>query len=144
MRLCIEIEGESETRAQLPPLPGDGADLVAFMSFAVARGFGAQHPLIALADRLHDSFGVRLGPLTTFYEADIDDREDEEKLELAWQDVGPLEGSLDAITAVLESDQLSQALLKRAGAAKLREQVAALANSLRAHGGDQVRLSYSL
>src|SRR5690606_38334283 len=64
VRLTMEIEGEQAPAT----LPGDGRDLVAFMSFAVVRGFGAQHPLIALADRLHANHGVRLGPLTTFYD----------------------------------------------------------------------------
>ena len=47
MQLWLEVEG-IPARFELP---GGGSALVAFMSFAVSRGFGATHPLIALADR---------------------------------------------------------------------------------------------
>ena len=142
MRLTAEIEG----RGPLPPLPSEGADLVAFMSFAVSRGFGAQHPFIALADRLHDTFGVKMGPLTTFYEADIEDGEDREKLELAWQEPGPLLRSVRQMVEILESDQMAQALAKRAGATGLAAQAGALVAGLAAAEEAQarVRLSYSL
>ena len=142
MRLTAEIEGHGP----LDALPRDGADLVAFMSFAVARGFGAQHPFIALADRLHDTFGVKLGPLTTFYEADVEDGEDREKLELAWQEPAPLLRSVERMIEILESDQVSQALTRRAGAEGLCEQAAALAAGLAGAEATQarVRLSYSL
>ncbi len=43
----LEVEGVGAMNA----LPNDGAGLCAFVSFAVSRGFGATHPLIALADR---------------------------------------------------------------------------------------------
>ena len=58
MQLHVEVEGN----AAMPlAIPGGGAEFVAFISFANSRGFGAQHPYIALADRLHDAFGVSLG-----------------------------------------------------------------------------------
>lgn len=144
MQLALEIEG---TGVQ-PPLPGDGSALVAFMSFAVVRGFGAQHPYIALADRLHEEHGVRLGPLTTFYEGRVEDAEDEEKLEMAWQPAGELRESLEAIGVALESgDPQVCGLLKRAGAEQeLPEQVRALAEAIEpaAEEGRRVRLSYTL
>jgi hypothetical protein len=100
VQLFLEIEGGPGSVT----LPGGGAALVAFMSFAVSRGFGATHPLIALADRLHDAHHVRLGPLTTFYDAAAEDAEDREKLELAWQPAGPPRESLDALIAAVEGD----------------------------------------
>ncbi len=72
VQLWLDIE---DTASRLE-LPDGGQALVAFMSFAVSRGFGATHPLIALADRLHDEHRVRLGALTTFYEAEPEDSED--------------------------------------------------------------------
>jgi hypothetical protein len=142
VRLTLELEREG---AQ-PPLPGDGAALVALMSFAVSRGFGATHPLIALADRLHDTHHVRMGPLTTFYEAQADDAEDRAKLELAWQSPTELRQSLESIVKVLETDDLSIALARRAGAEGLREQAAALIPYLREAEveGVRVRLVYEL
>ena len=76
VQLWLDIEG----RPGRFELPGGGSALVAFMSFAVSRGFGATHPLIALADRLHDEHRVRLGALTTFYEAEPEDSEDRENI----------------------------------------------------------------
>ena len=142
MKLTLEIEGEG---AQ-DPLPGGGADLVAFMSFALARGLGAQHPLIALAELLHGSHHVRLGPLTTFYEEAAADAEDLEKLERAWQDPGPLRESLEGLALALETDEQAQSLAGRAAAGGLAGQARALVAPLRAAGaaGKRVRLVYAL
>lgn len=138
----MEIEGEA-----LPVLlPGEGADLVAFMSFAVVRGFGAQHPLIALADRLHAAHGVKMGPLTTFYDGSVEDEEDAEKLELAWQASAPLHEALARTAQALETDAVAATLARRAGAPGLLDQVYALLGPLeRAEArGARVRLVYTL
>jgi hypothetical protein len=119
--------------------------LVALMSFAVARGFGSQHPLIALADLAHDAHRVSLGPLTTFYDATTDDAEDVEKLELAWQPAGPLAASLASLADVLAVDPVARALRARAGACTLPSEVAWLRQLLAPLAdGTPVRLSYTL
>ncbi len=140
MTLDVEHEGLQ------PPLPGDGAALIALMSFAVSRGFGATHPLLALADRLHDIHHVRLGPLTTFYEGEISDSEDAEKLELAWQDPAHLRGSVEALVAALAADEQARTFARRGGAEGLSEQAAALIPQLLAAEakGARVRLVYEL
>ncbi len=86
-------------------LPGGGNDLAAFLSFASMRGFGANHPLIALADRLHDTYRVPMGPLSMFYEAEPDDAEDREKLALAWQDAADLAAALSRLLAASGGEQ---------------------------------------
>jgi hypothetical protein len=138
----LEVEGEGAAA----DLPGDGAALIALMSFAVVRGFGAQHPLIALADRLHDTHRVRLGPLTTFYDAQVEDAEDVEKLELAWQEASALRQSLEGLLNVLETDATAQALVRRADADDLRLQAAALVPAVEGAeaSGKRVRLVYAL
>ena len=144
MRLVLEVEGHGEGSAT--ELPGDGAALIAFMSFAVVRGFGAMHPLVALADRLAEHHRVKLGPLTTFYERTPDDTEDLEKLEMAWQDPVPLRDALGALDAALARDPEAHAYLERAGAVDLPVQ----AEALRIHvdaaaaAGRRVRLVYDL
>ena len=141
MRLTVEVEGEGATGA----LPGDGAALVAFMSFAAVRGFGARHPLIALSERVAD-LGVRLGPLTTFYERDAEDSEDEVNLERAWQDAGPLAASLEALAAALAGDERAAVFVRRAGAESLAGEAAALGD-IAARAGRakrRVRLTYEL
>ncbi|MEO8541861.1 MAG: hypothetical protein ABI577_19130 [bacterium] len=116
------------------------------MSFAVSRGFGATHPLIALADRLHDVHGVRLGALTTFYEAEPEDSEDREKLDMAWQEPSTLRVELSAIEAAFASDALCATLARRGQATDLLQQAAALAGLLDTEvpAGSRVRLVYAL
>lgn len=142
MRLTIEVEGSGPGE----PLPDDGAALIAFMSFAVSRGFGATHPLLALADRLHDEHHVRLGPLTTFYEGHPEDGEDREKLEMAWQEAGPLRESLETLAAALEADEQAQLFARRGSAAGLPVQARAASTQIAEAGraGRRVRLVYEL
>lgn len=142
MEMTVAIEGENRERN----LPGGGTELAAFCSFAVVRGFGAQHPLIALADRLHGEHGVRMGTLTTFYDATIEDSEDVEKLEMAWQAPGELAEALEAMDTALRNDGMCGVLLKRAGAEALTEQVGdALALAREAdQQGRRIRMSYTL
>jgi hypothetical protein len=140
----VELEG-----LPVPPsLPGDGAALVAFMSFAAMRGFGAEHPYIALADRLAEHHRVRMGPLTTFYESRVDDREDAEKLEMAWQPAAGLAESLESLASALANDDEElRALLERAQVAgELGPQVAALREAIgpAVASSARVRLSYAL
>jgi hypothetical protein len=142
VRLTIEVEGSGPC----PALPDDGAALIAFMSFAVSRGFGATHPLLALADRLHDEHHVRLGPLTTFYEGDPEDSEDREKLEMAWQDAAPLRESLDALATALESDEQVALFARRGNAEGLAAQARAASDEVAEaeRAGRRVRLVYAL
>ncbi len=142
VRLVMQIEGEPEP---VNP-PGDGRDLVAFMSFAAMRGFGAQHALIALADRLQAERGVRLGPLTTFYDATVEDIEDAEKIEQAWQPAGPLRAGLGKVAEAMDADVQAQALARRGGAEGIGDQARALLPSLdgAAAAGRRVRLVYEL
>ncbi len=138
----LEVEGVGAADA----LPNDGAGLCAFVSFAVSRGFGATHPLIALADRLHDQHHVRMGPLTTFYDGEIEDSEDREKLELAWQGASPLGESLDAVVTALASDEQCQTLARRGGAEDLGDEAEALRGqvAMANEAGQRVRMVYAL
>jgi hypothetical protein len=143
MQLTVEIEGEGPRG----PLPGDGADLVALMSFAVVRGFGAEHPYMEIIDRLHLDYDMRLGPITTFYEGTVEDEEDAAKFELAWQDAGRLRESLEAMERGLSAgDTALDALIAEVRGEGLREQVAAVrAIAAEAEAlGKKIRLSYVL
>jgi hypothetical protein len=141
----MRIHLEDDTGQELGSVPGDGADLVAFMSFAVVRGFGAQHPYVALSERLAAN-GVKLGPLTTFYEREPEDAEDKAKLELAWQDAAPLAESLRGAVSLLASDEQCRALVARAEGDALSAQVEALLPFLdiSCKRGAKVRLTYDL
>jgi hypothetical protein len=142
MRLVLEIQGLGVQ----PEIAGGGAALVALMSFALARGFGATHPLIALADRLHGVHGIPMGPLTTFYEADIEDAEDVAKFEMAWQDPGPLAQALTSIATAIRNDPETRSLAEQAGAEALPaqcEEVVGLLGRADANRA-KVRLGYHL
>lgn len=142
MRLTVEVDDEGPAS----PLPGDGEALIAFMSFAVLRGFGAEHPLLALAERLEAEHGVRLGPLTVFYEGSVEDAEDEEKLAMAWQEAGPLaETAAEMATAIAASERCAT-LVTMAGAQGLGDQARELGllASRAADRGRRIRLSYAL
>lgn len=139
MRLTIEAEGAP---APFVP-PGEGAALVAFISFAAMRGFGAVHPLIVLAEQLQDR-GVRMGPLTTFYDEVAEDAEDREKLELAWQDREGLAEALGALAGALEADPGAAAVARRGGAEGLAGQARAAASFLRSAPGRRARMVYRL
>jgi hypothetical protein len=140
MRLAIEIEGQPERLA----LPDEGAALVAFLSFAVSRGFGAVHPAIALADQLSETRRIAWGPLTTFYEREPEDAEDREKLDLAWQPAGPLACAFRDLEAGL-AGEAAALYLRRAGLDGLAEQAAAAAAALATVPPTQrVRLVYDL
>ncbi len=141
MRLAVEIEGEGEADA----LPGGGAALVAFMSFAEVRGFGARHPLIALAERAA-ALGVRLGPLAAFYEREAADAEDEAMLARAWQDAAPLAATLTALGEALRGDDFARTLTRRADAETLPDEADALRALAEraARANRRVRLTYEL
>lgn len=142
VQLWLEVEG-SPDRADLP---GGGAALVAFLSFAVSRGFGATHPLIALADRLHDEHHVRMGPLTTFYEAEAEDAEDREKLAMAWQDAAPLQEELRKIVSAFADDPQCAVFARRGEAPSIPGEADALAELLEGPraSGARVRMVYAL
>jgi hypothetical protein len=143
MPMRLVCESESTRRVFVPP--GGGEALVAFMSFAVMRGFGAAHPLIALADRLHDVHGLRLGPLTTFYDARVEDSEDAEKRDMTWQDAGELAAVLRALAGAIDADAQCEALMRRGGAESLPCQARALLTHLEGEPpGTRVRLGYEL
>ena len=142
MQLWLEVEGNPSRQ----DLPGGGAALIAFMSFAVTRGFGATHPLIALADRLHDTHRVRMGPLTTFYEAEAEDAEDREKLDMAWQGPELLRDELLKLVSAFDSDPMCDTFARRASAETLPAEAAALASALEAPAASntRVRLVFAL
>lgn len=141
MRLTLEVDGAEP----VSDIPGEGAELVAIMSFAVVRGFGATHPLAVLADRLH-ALKVPLGPITTFYEREPEDAEDREKLERAWQDPAELALSLRAIARAMRDDEQAATLAHRGNVTAAAEEIDALLPHIdaAAAASHRVRLVYDL
>jgi hypothetical protein len=141
MRLCFESRDDPVVREA----PGGAPGLLAFISFAAMRGFGATHPLALLADRLHDAHRLALGPLTTFYDARVDDEDDTVRRDLSWQSASPLVEALNALADALAGDPQCAALAERGGIPALGTEARALATALVAVGpAAVVRLGYEL
>lgn len=145
MRLRVEIADEDGVRA-LPELPGGGAAFVAFLSFALARGLGGQHPLTALAEHLRREHRLSLGPFERFYEGVAEDEEDAALLERMWQPAAELREAVGGLAACLRSGDVGRVLAERGAAPALAEEAKALWELLEepANRGAQVRLSYEL
>lgn len=145
MRLRVEVEDGDVVR-ELPPLPNGGAALVAFMSFAVVRGLGGQHPLTALAEHLRQDHRAPLGPFEAFYEGRVEDEEDAALLERMWQPAVSLREALAGLLGCLRSGDLGRALAERGAAGGLAAEAEALYAALEspANAGARVRLSYEL
>lgn len=142
MELRIEVEGVED----VPPLPGNGAGLAAFCSFAVMRGFGAEHPLLALAERFDQQGGIRIGPFTRFYDASVADAEDAEKIELAWQQPESLRASAAAAARMLQEDPEAARLAAEGGTPRLGAELETLAGvaAQAAASGARIRMTYLL
>lgn len=137
---------DTDPPAPEPPRFGGTTDvLVYFLSFAFATRYGAQHDLSKLALLLRGQRKIKLEPLLTFADRNVDDPADARELERVWQDAAPLAATLDAVIEALESgderiDELTREtpdLLPR-----LRD-LAAVARDA-AKRGARIRLTFTL
>jgi hypothetical protein len=88
-----------------PDFTSDTADLVYFLSWAFATRYGANHEMSIAALILRGEFKIDLSPLLTFADRKVEDADDAETLEKAWQDAGPLAECCAKITAALASNE---------------------------------------
>ena len=96
-----------ETDAPTPcPIEFDGAAdvLAAFLSFAFATRYGAQHPLSALALHLRATYKIDMKPLTFFADRNAVDDADRADLDAAWQDAASLAETLRRVVEAMESE----------------------------------------
>jgi hypothetical protein len=123
----------------------DTADLVYFLSWAFATRFGANHEMSIAALVLRGEFKIDLSPLLTFADRAVEDPDDAEALERAWQDPEPLAECCEQIAKALASRE------RRLNA--LQEEYPALAASIEELGRlarwaaeheTRVRLSYEM
>jgi hypothetical protein len=86
--------------------------LVAFLSFAFAARYGAQHDLTKLAMLLRGERKIDLAPLLTFADRNVEVDADQRELDRVWQDAAPLADTIDAVIAAIEPpDRRIEALL---------------------------------
>jgi len=99
-----------------------------------------------MVERLARSLGVRLNPLTNFYERQPEDDIDEKNIELAWQDPSPLEVTLLNLARALDEDSEVKLLAKQGQVGNLKSEIATMLPLLSqaARDGRRVRLLYDL
>ena len=137
---------ETARDGQVRPLAftRDPAPLLGLMAFGVAEPFGSQHPLTILVRRLKREHGLDVAPLLSYYDRDVRDAEDREKLAAAWQDAAPLRACVAAVRAAIAADPEAPALL--AGFETIPDLLAELEalSETAARGGGRIRLSFTL
>jgi len=141
-----ELIVETEPAAPEPARFGGATDvLVYFLSFAFATRYGSQHDLSKLALLLRSQRKIKLEPLLTFADRNVEDAADARELERVWQEAAPLAETLDAVVEALEAgderiDELTREtpdLLPR-----LRD-LAAIAHEASERGA-RIRLTFTL
>jgi hypothetical protein len=137
---------ETEDGEAPPHEFGGPTDVVLyFLSLAFATRYGSQHDLSKLALLLRGKRQVRLEPLTTFADRNVEEEADERDLERAWQDAPPLAETAGAVVAALDSgDEQIDALV--AETPDLRDRIDDLRRMAEwaAERGTRVRLTFEL
>jgi hypothetical protein len=95
---------ESEAVEPCPITFGGPSEvLVAFLSFAFATRYGAQHEYSQLALFLRGQHKIDLTPLLTFADRNVEEDADAAELDRVWQDAAPLADTLRRVIDVLRS-----------------------------------------
>jgi hypothetical protein len=92
------------TQPDAPRFTTESTDLVWFLSWAFSQRYGASHELSTAGLVLRTEFGIDTQPLLTFADRNIEEPADEETLERAWQDAGPLATCCERVADALGSD----------------------------------------
>jgi hypothetical protein len=101
-RLYVDFDPAGE---DAPPFTTETADLVYFLSWAFATRYGASHEMSIAALLLRGQFKIDLSPLLTFADRTIEDPDDAEALERAWQDPAPLAQCCERVAKALASGE---------------------------------------
>jgi hypothetical protein len=101
-RIVLDFE---PPQPDAPSFTSDTSDLVFFLSWAFSTRYGANHELSVAALVLRGEFKIDLLPLLTFADRNVEDPADEEALERAWQDAGPLAECCARVAEALGSDE---------------------------------------
>lgn len=107
-----ELIVESDASGEATQFSGSSADLVYFLSFAVAERYGATHDLAVVARTLRQQHAVNLRPLLSFAEDNAPDPDDQRDMDQIWQESGPVRDSARAAAAAIRSSPSLQELAK--------------------------------
>lgn len=125
-------------------LSTSGAELVYFLSFAVAERYGAQHELAQAAGILKRQIRVNLAPLLTFTDAHVESEDDRQDLERIWQDPARLaECCRQVVDAIAGTPRLQELVADFPDLVVQLEELAQIAEWA-AEKGARVRIAFTL
>ena len=128
-----------------PEFTSDTQDLVYFLSWAYATRYGASHELSMASRVLRQDLGIDLQPLLTFADREVEDPDDQDALDIAWQDAAPLAACCSAVTTALSApDGAFEGVLQQYPS--LRDNVHDLGQiaAWAAERGARIRVTYEL
>jgi hypothetical protein len=108
-RIVLDFE---PPQPDAPSFASATGDLVFFLSWAFSIRYGASHELSIAAVILRSEFKIDLQPLLTFADRGVEDPDDAEALERAWQDATPLAECCARVDQALGSDEKRLASLR--------------------------------
>ncbi len=134
-----------------PPLPRpsgfatDTTDLVYFLSWAYATRFGASHELSIASRVLRNELNIDLQPLLTFADRNVEDPDDEQALNGAWQDAAGLVACCREVAEALASrgDLFDDVLVEYPNLRPSIEDLGRIASAQAVKGG-RIRITYEM
>lgn len=139
--LVVETTAQEECPHRLS---SSGAELVYFLSFAVAERYGAQHELAQAAAVLKRQLRLNLAPLLTFTDARVESEADRQELERIWQEPQRLaECCRQVVDAIAASPRLQELVADFPELLVQLEELAQIAEWAAAKGA-KVRIAFTL
>lgn len=98
-RVIIDFEPSAP---DAPGFDSDSSQLVYFLSWAFSARYGGNHELALASLVLRGEFKIDIKPLLTFADREIEEPEDAEPLERAWQEAAPLAEACERIVEAFD------------------------------------------
>ena len=132
-------------QSDAPAFASDTGDLVYFLSWAFSTRYGANHELSLAALVLRGEFKIDLSPLLTFADRHVEDEDDAQVLQQAWQDAAPLAECCSRVAEALASDEkrLVQVNEEYAGVRQSVRELSEIA-AWAASRGARIRVTYEM
>jgi hypothetical protein len=130
---------------EAPGFESDTADLVYFLSWAFSARYGGNHEMSVASLILRGEFGIDLRPLLTFADRSVEEPEDEDALERAWQEAAPLAETCTRVVEALASDErrLSELREEYPGLGRAMQELGRIA-AWAAQQSSRIRVTYLL
>jgi hypothetical protein len=100
-RILLDFDPD---QPEAPEFEADTSELVFFLSWAFSQRYGANHEMSLAALILRGEYEIDLSPLLTFADRNVEDPDDADLLERAWQEPAPLAECCEAVAEALSGD----------------------------------------